>query len=73
MKRLVLLLVLGGCASTPSTSSTIADVQQRTYAHCGYTVSTTAVQRILAQGNEILNDPETMALAICQSIKGDHK
>lgn len=66
MSRLVLLLALGACTPTP-TIDTVSDIQRRTYEHCHYTPSAASVRRILAVGNEVLNDPETMSLAICHA------
>ena len=45
--RLTLLLAACGDLSKGTSHDTVADVQQRTYAHCGYTVSADAVKRII--------------------------
>jgi hypothetical protein len=69
MRALILLvLLLSACSSNPN-PGTVETYQQRTVALCGYKPSDTTVRQLLAVKNEVLSDPDTMALAICNQVR----
>ena len=77
MARLViyspLLLLLVSCTSTPpappAPTGYVQQVQELTVKSCGFRPSAKTIEDIKAKGNEALNEPQTMAFAICQAVK----
>jgi hypothetical protein len=72
-----LLLLLVSCTSAPPTPPTppnyVQQVQDLTVKSCGYRPSAKTIEDIQAKGNEALNEPQTMALAICQAVKAKNQ
>jgi len=68
-----LLLLLVSCTSTPpappAPPNYVQQVQDLTVKSCGYRPSAKTIEQIQAKGNEALNEPQTMAFAICQAVK----
>ena len=62
-----LLLFLVSCTPTPT--GYVEQVQELTVKSCGFRPSAKTVEAIQAKGNEALNEPQTMAFAICQAVK----
>jgi hypothetical protein len=65
-----LLLLLVSCTSAPpAPPSYVQQVQELTVKSCGFRPSAKTIEDIQANGNEALNEPQTMAFAICQAVK----
>ena len=65
-----LLLLLVSCTPAPPTPPNyVQQVQDLTEKSCGYRPSAKTIEAIQAKGNEALNEPQTMAFAICQAVK----
>ena len=68
-----LLLLLVSCTSAPpappAPANYVQKVQDLTVKSCGYRPSAKTIEQIQAKGNEALNEPQTMAFAICQAVK----
>ena len=69
-----LLLFLVSCTpkptpAPPAPTNYVEQVQELTVKSCGYRPSAKTIEAIQAKGNEALNEPQSMAFAICQAVK----